>query len=391
MNIEMEEQVQFLFYQGREGTIKIQVIADAERETIWATQASMADIFNVEVNTINYHLKNIFSSGELDENSVIRKIRITAIDGKTYNTNLYNLDAIISVGYRVNSTQATQFRIWATGVLKEYMIKGFALDDERLKQGKEAFGKDYFDELLERIREIRASERRFYQKITDIYAQCSNDYDPRSPITQTFYATVQNKLHFAVSHCTAAEIVKKRANANKPNMGLTSWKNEKTGGKILKSDVSTAKNYLNEEELEGLNRIVSMYLDFAENLAKRHKAMKMVDWANKLDSFLEFNEYDLLHDAGRVSAKVAKQIDEKEYEKFRVIQDQEFVSDFDKVVDQIKTTGKIPEKTKCSSFSIKEALGGSLSDFNKNLAHILKNNDQDDSFSGDNTEVEDLD
>ena len=291
----------------------------------------------------------------------------------------------------MNSTQATQFRIWATGVLKEYMIKGFALDDERLKQGKEAFGKDYFDELLERIREIRASERRFYQKITDIYAQCSIDYDPRSPITQTFYATVQNKLHFAASHCTAAEIVKKRANANKPNMGLTSWKNEKTGGKILKSDVSTAKNYLNEEELEGLNRIVSMYLDFAENLAKRHKAMKMVDWANKLDSFLEFNEYDLLHDAGRVSAKVAKQIAEKEYEKFRVIQDQEFVSDFDKVVDQIKTTGKIPEKTKCSSFSIKEALGGSLSDFNKNLAHILKNNDQDDSFSGDNTEVEDLD
>ena len=372
MNIEMEEQVQFLFYQGCEGTTKIQVIADAEGETIWATQASMSEIFNVEVSTINYHLKNIFSSGELNENSVIRKIRITAQDGKTYNTSFYNLDAIISVGYRVNSNQATQFRIWATSVLKEYMIKGFALDDERLKQGKEAFGKDYFDELLERIREIRASERRFYQKITDIYAQCSIDYDPHSPITQKFYATVQNKLHFAISHCTAAEIVKKRADSTKPNMGVTSWKNEKTGGKILKSDVSTAKNYLSEEELDGLNRIVSMYLDFAENLAKRHRAMKMVDWVNRLDSFLEFNEYDLLHDAGKISAKVAKQIAEREYEKFRVIQDQEFVSDFDKVVDQIKTTGKLPELPKCSSFSIKEALGGSLSDFNESLSRVLK-------------------
>jgi hypothetical protein len=382
MNIEMEEQVQFLFYQGCEGTTKIQVIADAEGETIWATQASMSEIFNVEVSTINYHLKNIFSSGELNENSVIRKIRITAQDGKTYNTSFYNLDAIISVGYRVNSNQATQFRIWATSVLKEYMIKGFALDDERLKQGKEAFGKDYFDELLERIREIRASERRFYQKITDIYAQCSIDYDPHSPITQKFYATVQNKLHFAISHCTAAEIVKKRADSTKPNMGVTSWKNEKTGGKILKSDVSTAKNYLSEEELDGLNRIVSMYLDFAENLAKRHRAMKMVDWVNRLDSFLEFNEYDLLHDAGKISAKVAKQIAEREYEKFRVIQDQEFVSDFDKVVDQIKTTGKLPELPKCSSFSIKEALGGSLSDFNESLSRVLKH-DSESSFLDD--------
>ena len=387
----MNQEHEIVLYQVEDTNIYVNVMF--KEDTFWMTQKAMADLFECTTDNISLHLKNIYKEEELDENRTTEFFSVVQNEGQRNvkrKVKCYNLDAIIAVGYRVNSKKATRFRQWATKTLKEYITKGFVLNDDMLKNGR-PFGKDYFDELLERIREIRASERRFYQKITDIYAQCSIDYDPRSPITQTFYATVQNKLHFAVSHCTAAEIVKKRANANKPNMGLTSWKNEKTGGKILKSDVSTAKNYLNEEELEGLNRIVSMYLDFAENLAKRHKAMKMVDWANKLDSFLEFNEYDLLHDAGRVSAKVAKQIAEKEYEKFRVIQDQEFVSDFDKVVDQIKTTGKIPEKTKCSSFSIKEALGGSLSDFNKNLAHILKNNDQDDSFSGDNTEVEDLD
>ncbi|KAA6349898.1 hypothetical protein EZS27_002689 [termite gut metagenome] len=362
MENELEKYSQFLFYQGQNGSVKIQVILGGE--TIWATQASMAEIFETTRENVTIHLKNIFQSGELQADSVCKKILHTAFDGKKYNTNFYNLDAIISVGYRISSPKATQFRIWATGVLKEYLIKGFTLDDDRLKQGKEAFGKDYFDELLERIREIRASERRFYQKITDIYAQCSIDYDSHSPITQQFYATVQNKLYYAIHHCTAAELVKNRVDATKPNMGLTSWKNEKTGGKILKSDVSNAKNYLNEEELNNLNRIVSMYLDFAENLAKRHKAMKMIDWVNRLDAFLELNEYDLLNNAGEVSAKVAKQMAEKEYEKFRVIQDQEFISDFDKIFDEMKTTGKIP--------SLKQAIN-----YNPNKENEKKNKNTD--------------
>jgi hypothetical protein len=338
MDNEAQEQSQFLFYRGKEGNTKIQVIFG--EETVWATQKSMAEIFDVDRTVITKHLKNIFEVGELEESAVCAKIAHTAEDGKKYDTNFYNLDAIISVGYRVNSTKATQFRIWATGVLKEYLIKGFTLDDERLKQGKTAFGKDYFDELLERIREIRASERRFYQKVTDIYAQCSIDYDPRSPTTQKFYATVQNKLHFAIHHNTAAELIAKRADATKPNMGLTSWKNERKGGKILKSDISNAKNYLSKEEIDNLNRVVSMYLDFAENLAKKHKPMKMVDWAKKLDAFLEFNEYDILNNIGKVSTIVAKQTAEEEYEKFREIQDAEYVSDFDKMVNEISTTGK---------------------------------------------------
>ena len=332
MQNESEKQSQFLFYQGTEGRTKIQVILGDE--TVWTTQSSMAEIFETSRENVTIHLKNIFKSGELQELSVCKKILHTASDGKNYNTNFYNLDAIISVGYRINSAKATQFRIWATSVLKEYMIKGFALDDERLKQGKESFAKDYFDELLERIREIRASERVFYQKITDIYAQCSIDYDPLSETTQTFYATIQNKLHFAIHHNTAAELIRERANATKPYMGLTSWKNYKEGGKILKSDVSIAKNYLSEEELAGLNRVVSMYLDFAENLAKRHKVMKMIDWVKRLDAFLEFNEYDLLNNVGNISAKIAKQLAEKEYEKFRVIQDRKYSSDFDKMVKE---------------------------------------------------------
>lgn len=323
----------FLFYTGQDGKVKVEVIL--QEETVWLTQKGIAELFGVEVNTINYHLKEIFKTGELDENSVIRKIRTTASDGKKYLTNFYNLDAIISVGYRVNSVQATQFRIWATKVLKEFLVKGFSLDDERLKQGKTLFGKDYFDELLERIREIRASERRFYQKITDIYASCSVDYNSELPITKQFFATVQNKLHFAITGFTAAEIISKRANAELPKMGLSTWK-KSPSGKILKSDVSVAKNYLNEKELKELNRIVTMYLDFAELQAERQIPMKMEDWIEKLNAFLKFNDYEILEDSGKVSAEVAKTIAEKEFSKFRVIQDKNYESDFDKFVKGLK-------------------------------------------------------
>ena len=301
-----------------------------EEETFWLTQKKLAELFGVEVQTINYHLKEIFKSGELEEDSVIRKIRITAQDGKKYLTNFYNLDAIIAVGYRVNSYQATQFRIWATKVLREYLIKGFVMDDERLKQGKR-FDKDYFDELLERIRRIRASERRFYQKITDLYAEASIDYDPKAPITQQFYKTVQNKLHWAITGLTAAEIIAKRVDTSKPNMGLNSWKHAPVG-KILKSDTHIAKNYLTEEELQGLERIVTMYLDYAENQAKRQIPMKMTDWVQKLDAFLQFNEYDVLQNAGKVSAKIARELADKAYEIYRQQEDERLESDFDDIV-----------------------------------------------------------
>lgn len=327
---------EIILYSSEDGQVKVEVVF--QDETVWLSQKKMAELFNVEVHTINYHLKEIFSSSELDEKSVIRKIRITAADGKNYLTNFYNLDAIIAVGYRVNSYQATQFRIWATKVLREYIIKGFALDDKRLKNGLH-LGKDYFNELLERIREIRASERRFYQKITDIYAQCSIDYDPKSPITKDFYATVQNKLHWAITGFTAAEIIAKRANAKKSFMGLTNWKNSPQG-KILKSDVSVAKNYLTEDELRQLNRIVTMYLDFAELQAERQIIMKMKDWVQKLDSFLNFNQYEVLSDAGKVSAEIAKQLAEGEYDKIRVEQDKTFESDFDKAVKKLKNKKK---------------------------------------------------
>lgn len=255
----------------------------------------------------------------------------------------YNLDVILSVGYRVNSYNATQFRIWANKILKEYLIKGFALDDDRLKQGKQMFGKDYFDELLQRIKEIRASERRFYQKITDIYSQCSIDYDPKSEITKTFFATVQNKLEFAITHLTAPEIIKARANYLAPHMGMTTWKNS-PAGKILKTDTTVAKNYLTQEELDELNSIVVMYLDFAELQAKRNKKMKMIDWIGRLDAFLNFNEYDILKDAGKIRKSVADSFAEKQYEKFRVIQDKEYKSDFDKVIEGIKNKGELPKE-----------------------------------------------
>ena len=326
-----------ILYTTPKGAIKIEILF--ENETFWLTQKKLAELFSVEVNTINYHLKEIFKTKELEENSVIRKIRITANDGKKYMTNFYNLDAIIAVGYRVNSYSATQFRIWATNTLKEFIIKGFVLDSERLKQGKN-FGEDYFDELLEKIREIRASERRFYQKITDIYAQGSIDYDPKAPQTQLFYQTVQNKLHWAITGYTASEIISKRANANLPNMGLTSWKNAPKG-KILKSDINIAKNYLTEKELKDLEEIVSMYLDYAENQAKRKILMKMNDWIQKLDSFLSFNEYGVLKDAGKISAEVAKQLALKEYSKFSIIQDQTYISDFDLLIKESESSNQL--------------------------------------------------
>lgn len=298
-----ENELQFndiLLYATPTGKVQVEVIFHAE--TFWLSQRKMAELFGVEVPTINYHLKEIFKSGELEESTTIRKIRIVQTEGSREvgrEVDFYNLDAIIAVGYRVNSYQATQFRIWATQTLKEFIVKGFVLDDERLKQGRK-FGKDYFDELLERIREIRASERRFYQKITDLYAQCSMDYDPKSELTTLFYKTVQNKLEWAITGQTAAEIIAARVDADKPNMGLTTWKNSPSG-KILKSDISAAKNYLTETEISALNRIVTMYLDYAENQAARQIPMKMQDWVEKLDAFLRFNEYEILQDAKSIA------------------------------------------------------------------------------------------
>ncbi|MDR1666075.1 MAG: virulence RhuM family protein [Bacteroidales bacterium] len=276
--------------------------------------------------------KDIFETGELQENSVVSKMEITAADGKSYNTTFYNLDLVIAVGYRVNSQRAILFRNWAREILKTYIQKGAVLDVNRLKNPEYIFGQDYFDETLERIRDIRSSERRFYQKITDIYADCSADYDVNSKTTKQFFATVQNKLHWAIARETAAEIVYHRADHAKPNMGLTSWKNAPQG-RIRKSDVSIAKNYLNTEEMEGLNRIVSMYLDYAEDRAKQLKVMYMSDWVEKLNAFLQFNEREILQDNGKVTHEIAKAFAEKEFEKFRVIQNKTYQSDFDKLLE----------------------------------------------------------
>jgi hypothetical protein len=331
---------QFLLYTTPEVDVKMEVLL--QNETVWLTQKKMAELFDVEIPAISKHLKNVFDSGELDESSVVSILETTAKDGKVYQTNFYNLDAIIAVGYRVNSQRATQFRIWATRTLRDFIIKGFVLDDERLKNGS-FFGKDYFDQLLERIREIRASERRFYQKITDIYAQCSVDYDPKADITQKFYKTIQNKLHWAITGKTAAEIVARRANSAKLHMGLTTWENSPKG-KVLKTDVSIAKNYMTEAEIKALNRIVSMYLDYAESQAERHKTMTMKDWAAKLDAFLSFNDYEVLDNPGKISSEVAKQLAEKEYAKFRLEQDRTFESDFDRVSKRYLKASKTKKK-----------------------------------------------
>ena len=332
-----------LLYTSQNGAVKIEVIY--EDETFWLSQKKMAELFGIESNTITYHLKEIYQSGELEQDSTTRKIRVVQREGNrdvSREIDFYNLDVVIAVGYRVNSYQATQFRIWATNTLKEYIIKGFVMDDERLKQGKH-FGKDYYDELLERIREIRASERRFYQKITDIYEQCSIDYDKKSPTTQTFFKTVQNKLEWAITGKTAAEIITSRASAEQPMVGLQTWKNA-PDGKILKSDVTVAKNYLIEKEIKELERIVVMYLDYAENQAARQIPMKMQDWIDKLDAFLRFNDYEVLTNAGSVSAEVAKNLAQSEYEKYRTVQDISYESDFDKVVKKSLKSAKNKDK-----------------------------------------------
>lgn len=332
----MSDQSQFLLYTAPNGAVKVDVYF--QKETAWLTQKTLAELFGVQVPAINKHLKNIFESGELKESAVISILETTAADGKSYATRYYNLDAIIAVGYRVNSYQATQFRIWATQTLREFITKGFVMDDERLKQGKRVFGKDYFDELLERIREIRTSERRFYQKITDIYA-ISLDYSADAPQTKEFFASVQNKLHWAITGQTAAELIYSSTDATKICMGLTTWKHA-PGGKILKSDVAVAKNYLNEAHVKELNRIVSAYLDLAENRAERGIVMKMADWVAFLHSFLELSNYPILQDKGKVSALEAKLKAEGEYEVYRQRQDAEYLSDFDREIKRIE--GKQP-------------------------------------------------
>ncbi len=321
---------EFLIFTLQSGEEGIEV--RYQDETIWLTQKLMAELFGVDRSVITKHLKNIFKDKELDEESVCATFAHTARDGKTYNTRFYNLDAIISVGYRVNSVRATQFRQWATQVLRDYAIRGYVLDKKRMENG--AFlGEDYFERLLEEIREIRLSERRFYQKITDIYATAV-DYNKDAPTTREFFAKVQNKLHFAIHGQTAAELIQSRADANKEHLGLTSWENG-PDGKILKSDVTIAKNYLTKEELEALGRIVNSYLDLAEDMARRRIPMTMEDWAKRLDMFLELSERDILQNAGKVSAEIARKHAESEFEKYRIVQDRLFESDFDRVVKEI--------------------------------------------------------
>ena len=318
-----------LLYKTKQGETRIEVIFNSE--TFWMSQKRMADLFGVDVRTINYHLGQIYESGELTKEATIRKIGIVQSEGErdVERTPLfYNLDAIIAVGYRVNSYQATQFRIWATSVLKEMIIKGFVLDDERLKQGKH-FGKDYFDDLLERIREIRTSERRYYQKITDIYAECSADYDSKSDCTKLFFKMVQNMMHLAVTHRTAAEIVYERADSEMPHMGLTTWK-KAPDGRVQKSDTIVAKNYLSDKEVSELNGITNVFLEFAEQRAQRHIITTMAEWKQRLEQFLATMDYQVQDSAGKVSQEEAREKAYGEYEKYKVIQDRSFISDFDR-------------------------------------------------------------
>lgn len=329
---------EILLYTTPNGKVKVEIYL--QNETIWLTQQKIADLFGVQRPAVTKHLKNIFETGELVEEVVSSILEHTtqhgAIEGKTQETKVkyYNLDAIISVGYRVNSSRATAFRIWATERLKEYIIKGFTMDDERLKNPDNIFGKDYFEEQLARIRDIRSSERRFYQKITDIYMQCSADYKVDEQATKDFFATVQNKLHWAITGQTAAELIAARVDSTKENMGLTTWKNAPKGT-IRKTDMGIAKNYLNEKELDGLNRIVTMYLDYAENQAMKGAVMYMKDWVVKLDAFLQFNEDAVLKHHGKVSHEVAMVLAEKEFEKYRIVQDKLLESDFDKALKNL--------------------------------------------------------
>jgi len=321
---------EFLIFTTANGQDTIEV--KVEDETIWLTQKLIAKLFDVNVATINEHLKNIFKTHELEENSVIRKFLITASDGKNYNTKHYNLEVIISLGYRINSNKATEFRRWATQVLKTFATRGYVLDNERLKNGS-YLNPQYYKDLILEIRDIRESERNFYQQITDIYATAL-DYDFKAPTTQDFFATVQNKLHWAIHGHTASELLVERANHKKESMGLTSWK-KAPNGKILKSDVTIAKNYLAQDEIKSLNRIVTMYLDYAEDQAERNIPMTMKDWSQKLNAFLQFNERDILQNAGKVTAVIAKEFAVSEFEKYKVIQDKSYKSDFDMLLQEL--------------------------------------------------------
>ena len=327
----MENEIQFLLYSMPDEQGKVQVIV--KDGTIWCTQKAMAQLFGVDRSVITKHLKNIFDSGELRQESVCAKNALTAADGKKYQTTLYNLDAIISVGYRVNSIKATKFRQWATLVLKEYITKGFALDDERLKQGTAVFGKDYFRDLLERVRSIRASERRIWQQITDIYAECSTDYDKSSPTTRDFYAMIQNRFHYAITGMTAAEIIYTRADHTKDHMGLTTWKHA-PDGRVLKSDVSIAKNYLQPEQIKRLERAVTGFFDYIEDLIERENTFTMDQFSASVNKFLEFRNYHILPDNGKISAAEAKAKAEQEYDIFN--KTQKIDSDFDKEIRKLK-------------------------------------------------------
>lgn len=333
----MKKEIQFILYNTPQENVKIEAVV--KDDTLWLTQKAMSQLFGVQVPAISKHLKNIFNEGELDEKVVVSILEITtqhgAIEGKTQiqGTQFYNLDAIISVGYRVNSVKATHFRIWATKVLKEYMLKGFVLDDERLKQGETLFGKDYFRELLERVRSIRASERRIWQQITDIFAECSIDYDRNSPTTRAFFAMVQNKFHYAITGQTAAEIIYSKADRNKKNMGLTTWKNS-PDGRILKSDVTIAKNYLPEKEIKRLERAVTGYFDYIEDLIERENTFNMEEFFASINEFLAFRKYDILPDKGKVSKAKADEKAETEYLEFN--KTQKIISDFDKEIKRLK-------------------------------------------------------
>lgn len=323
-------EAQFLMYRAADDEVAVNALV--KDDTIWLSQKAMAELFGCSTDNISLHLKNIFLDGELVKEAVTEKISATASDGKVYATQFYNLDAIISVGYRVNSRKATAFRIWATGILREYMIKGFAMDDERLKQGQTLFGKDYFHELLERVRSIRASERRIWQQVTDIYAECSIDYDPKAPTTKEFYAMVQNKFHYAIVGKTAAEIVYDRADHTRENMGLTTWKNA-PDGRILKSDTAIAKNYLDEQQIRRLERTVSGYFDYIEDLIERENTFTMKEFAESINEFLSFRRYEILPDKGRVSHKMALEKAAQEYDSFN--KTQKITSDFDKAVAKL--------------------------------------------------------
>ncbi len=330
MDNKLQKSGNFILYTTPSGDVKLEVfLLD---ETLWLTQKMMAELFGVDVRTINEHLKNIFDSSELIEDAVIRKFRITASDSKSYDTKHYNLDAIIAVGYRVNSTMATQFRIWATKILREYIVKGFAVDDERLKQGERVFGRDYFKELLERVRSIRASERRIYQQITDIFAECSIDYAHHSDITKEFFATIQNKFHFAITGMTAAEIIHSKADKNKPYMGLATWKNAPKG-RILPSDVTIAKNYLQETEIKKLERAISSFFDYIENVIENRKTFTMSEFTQSVNKFLDFNEFRILDGKGQISKEKADKKAIGEYREYNKIQPIE--SDFDREVKKL--------------------------------------------------------